>query len=602
MAAGFNMPTGNQDGTQSTEQAAATAAADAQASVDARFLDVSTRLTRELAEVRSKLSSERARLGTELELERLSLREELEERQQQLASERRALAWDLSRLLAAQALCEGGSIGTFSGGLGGGSDEDEVLRLNVGGQLLSTRRSTLCCCEGSYLANMFSGRWEASIERDREGRYFLDFDPLAFKMVLRALQERRMRSISGGIPPASKLPPARQEHFANLVEYLGLTEFLEEAPQPTPPRPSEANGKRQEQEGGFQGLFQSATALFGAAAAAFTPGTSGAGRAGAGAATPGPPGAPPGSIAPGTGGATGAAAAVSAYPSASSSAHAAAAATASSRLSGPPTSSPASELLSGGSVLRPVAAWEGTPSYSSSGDATSRRMLSSSAEPWGRGSTITREHQEHREREDFREESREPLRPTWPGTSSSSSPSHHTTQPTLASASSVPAPPTTASSPGWSRKAKHDLVEIDEDNPWTVHIKDTRHLGCCAAVRSSCGFEAGMHAWTFELEVCSDWSYLGFVDRSWRDFDVAIGRVEGSWGIASSGKAYAGREEIGVLPAFFSGSTVSFRIDLNHRTADVIIDGKEFKKLFHRLPSPVFPAISNCRSMSRCVL
>ncbi len=43
--------------------------------------------------------------------------------------------------------------------------DDDIIDLNVGGQRLSTTRSTLCQVEGSFLASMFSGRWEDSLKR-----------------------------------------------------------------------------------------------------------------------------------------------------------------------------------------------------------------------------------------------------------------------------------------------------------------------------------------------------------------------------------------------------------------------------------------------------
>ena len=43
--------------------------------------------------------------------------------------------------------------------------DDDIIHLNIGGQKLTTARSTLCQVEGSLLATMFSGRWEDSLKR-----------------------------------------------------------------------------------------------------------------------------------------------------------------------------------------------------------------------------------------------------------------------------------------------------------------------------------------------------------------------------------------------------------------------------------------------------
>ena len=50
----------------------------------------------------------------------------------------------------------------------------EVLHLNVGGDLTAVLRRTLTSVEGSMLASRFSGRWDNSLERDRDGNFFID--------------------------------------------------------------------------------------------------------------------------------------------------------------------------------------------------------------------------------------------------------------------------------------------------------------------------------------------------------------------------------------------------------------------------------------------
>ena len=54
---------------------------------------------------------------------------------------------------------------------GRGSD---VLCLNVGGKRMDVLRRTLTQVEGSLLAAMFSGRWDDSLEKDRDGNFFVD--------------------------------------------------------------------------------------------------------------------------------------------------------------------------------------------------------------------------------------------------------------------------------------------------------------------------------------------------------------------------------------------------------------------------------------------
>lgn len=57
---------------------------------------------------------------------------------------------------------------------------DDILELNVGGEEMTTCKSTLCSVPGSMLDAMFSGRHTLKMTK---GRYFLDRDPTTFKYV-----------------------------------------------------------------------------------------------------------------------------------------------------------------------------------------------------------------------------------------------------------------------------------------------------------------------------------------------------------------------------------------------------------------------------------
>ncbi|CAK9027262.1 unnamed protein product [Durusdinium trenchii] len=51
----------------------------------------------------------------------------------------------------------------------------DVLKLNVGGDsAFQTRRDTLTAIEGSRLSQMFGGRWDKVLPKDKSGRFFLD--------------------------------------------------------------------------------------------------------------------------------------------------------------------------------------------------------------------------------------------------------------------------------------------------------------------------------------------------------------------------------------------------------------------------------------------
>ena len=145
--------------------------------------------------------------------------------------------------------------------------------------------------------------------------------------------------------------------------------------------------------------------------------------------------------------------------------------------------------------------------------------------------------------------------------------------------------------PGWSKRVAHRLAEIDHEK---VFINDSRALAAEAAVRASCGFQAGRHAWEVTVSLCSDWSYVGFVAEDWTSLTAPIGRAPSSWGVASNGTVFACGEQITVLKEYGTNSCLQFLVDMDG-WATVDIDGQEFQ-LLRQLPAMVFPAVSNCRS------
>lgn len=66
-------------------------------------------------------------------------------------------------------------------------DPNEWVKLNVGGVSYNYRRSILTSVEGSMLEAVFSGRWEATLPRDNQGRIFIDENPVIFGEVVRYL-------------------------------------------------------------------------------------------------------------------------------------------------------------------------------------------------------------------------------------------------------------------------------------------------------------------------------------------------------------------------------------------------------------------------------
>lgn len=101
---------------------------------------------------------------------------------------------------------------------------DDVVRLNVGGHIIDTRRQTLTKVVNSTLARMFDGSNETSVHREPDGSYLLDYNPVLFSHLLdqlRIIDENE--TISFRPPPSSLLI----KPFYKMLQDLGL---------PTPPK------------------------------------------------------------------------------------------------------------------------------------------------------------------------------------------------------------------------------------------------------------------------------------------------------------------------------------------------------------------------------
>ena len=103
--------------------------------------------------------------------------------------------------------------------------DNDIIHLNVGGHKLTTKRSTLCQVEGSLLASMFSGRWEDSLERDKDGAIFFDFNPQYFLVILEYLRAKKIATPEHPAP-LPKVAEDQAESFNNLLGYLGLSDEI----------------------------------------------------------------------------------------------------------------------------------------------------------------------------------------------------------------------------------------------------------------------------------------------------------------------------------------------------------------------------------------
>jgi len=98
--------------------------------------------------------------------------------------------------------------------------ETDVLHLNIGGSTyVAVLRRVLTQFEDSMLASMFSGRWDDSLPKDKDGNFFLDHDPEVFMCLLkylRMLDQKRGSNVYVPIPGDSC-------EVGGLLEYYGLT-------------------------------------------------------------------------------------------------------------------------------------------------------------------------------------------------------------------------------------------------------------------------------------------------------------------------------------------------------------------------------------------
>jgi hypothetical protein len=102
---------------------------------------------------------------------------------------------------------------------------DQIVELNVGGENMTTYRSTLCASQGSMLAAMFSGRWEEKLQKDKDGRYFLDHDPYCMRKIIDFLRSKKIEDPDNPMPLPT-ISPEKENELKRLAEYLGLVEMF----------------------------------------------------------------------------------------------------------------------------------------------------------------------------------------------------------------------------------------------------------------------------------------------------------------------------------------------------------------------------------------
>ena len=102
--------------------------------------------------------------------------------------------------------------------------QENMIKLNVGGQYFTTSKTTLCAEKDSMLAIMFSGYH--SLNKSKDGSYFIDADGTHFQTILNYLR--------GRIKDTCDLPEEKKTLFklqkeADFYQLRGLKKILSTA-------------------------------------------------------------------------------------------------------------------------------------------------------------------------------------------------------------------------------------------------------------------------------------------------------------------------------------------------------------------------------------
>ena len=103
----------------------------------------------------------------------------------------------------------------------GNTKPSDVIHLNVGGKRIDVLRRTLCYVEGSMLASKFSGRWDDSLEKDKDGNFFINQDFDCLYKLIKFLRDKEIES-----PKYPVSSPEGDEDFYRLLEYYGMMDAV----------------------------------------------------------------------------------------------------------------------------------------------------------------------------------------------------------------------------------------------------------------------------------------------------------------------------------------------------------------------------------------
>lgn len=141
-----------------------------------------------------------------------SLTEALEQREKELDEREEKLRENEERFEAERTLAYGETT------------ESDVLHLNVGGTKTTVLRRTLTAVPGSMLASKFSGRWDESLEKDKDGNIFIDQDFPLFSILLKYLRNRANGDAIFPVTPI-KFPKLSKDQSDARIDLFRMVEY-----------------------------------------------------------------------------------------------------------------------------------------------------------------------------------------------------------------------------------------------------------------------------------------------------------------------------------------------------------------------------------------
>ncbi|KAL7462194.1 hypothetical protein ACHAXS_002582 [Conticribra weissflogii] len=96
-------------------------------------------------------------------------------------------------------------------------EDDDFIEVNAGGKVIAAKRSTLTQLKETRLEALFSGRWDKKLDRDANGRIFLDVNPTCFQAIVDYLNEMTISCENN--PPE---PPSVESEIEHILVHQAL--------------------------------------------------------------------------------------------------------------------------------------------------------------------------------------------------------------------------------------------------------------------------------------------------------------------------------------------------------------------------------------------